>query len=127
MLTKLYACVSFCNPTHTMKGPISSFIGQMTDLRAMDLVVNKLTGTLPTEFAMLSKMTWASLLNNELTGTIPTILGTGLSSMEKLFLDNNRFTGTIPTGKKMFIFLQQLSCLEEFPLLVSPSFSPACL
>ncbi|CAB9521181.1 LRR receptor-like serine threonine-protein kinase At4g08850-like [Seminavis robusta] len=56
-----------------------------------------LTGTIPTEVALLTKLTTLWLSSNDLTGPIPTELSR-LTELITLDLDFNQLTGPLPTG-----------------------------
>ena len=64
-------------------------------VRSLDLNNNQLTGTIPTELALLTGLEWLGLPRNQLTGPIPAELGR-LTNLEVLGLDGNQLTGTIP-------------------------------
>jgi len=79
--------------------------GEMTDLFALWVDANEVTGTIPTEVGLLESMATLSITNGTLTGTIPTQLG-DMSSLRRLWLFNNELTGSVP------IELKKLSDLE---------------
>lgn len=79
--------------------------GQLTDLFAMWLDSNVITGTIPTEIGLLTGLASISITNATLRGPIPSELG-NLTALRRLWLYNNQLTGTIPTG------LNQLTLLE---------------
>ncbi|CAB9501924.1 LRR receptor-like serine threonine-protein kinase At4g08850 [Seminavis robusta] len=76
--------------------------------RLSSLTLAELTGTLPTEIGLLTKLTLLNLQGGRLRGTIPTTLGK-LFDMTWLFLDRNTFTGEIPTE---FGLMANLTILE---------------
>ncbi len=90
---------------HFMSNPANSEIDwnspwKGTDIsngrvRSLDLNNNQLTGTIPTELALLTGLEWLGLPRNQLTGPIPAELGR-LTNLEVLGLDGNQLTGTIP-------------------------------
>ncbi|KAL3938915.1 MAG: hypothetical protein SGBAC_006258 [Bacillariaceae sp.] len=79
--------------------------GQMTDLFALWIDANEITGTIPTEIGLLESMASLSMTNSTLTGTIPTEMG-NLSTLRRLWLFNNELTGNLP------VELKKLSDLE---------------
>jgi Leucine-rich repeat (LRR) protein len=79
-----------------LTGTIPTELGNLSQLKSLDLYRNELAGTIPTELGNLSNLTWLFLHNNDLTGTIPTELG-NLSNLTRLYLSTNDLTGTIPT------------------------------
>ena len=80
-----------------LTGSISSHIGLLTNLEALNLPLNSFTGTLPTELGLLSNTLSGGVLNsNSFEGTLPTELGQ-LAELDVLFLDFNQFYGALPT------------------------------
>jgi len=79
--------------------------GEMTDLFALWVDANEITGTIPSEIGLLESMASLSMTNATLTGTIPTQLG-NMSSLRRIWLFNNQLTGSVP------IELKKLSDLE---------------
>ena len=72
-------------------GPIPPELGQLTQLKALDLQVNRLTGPIPPELGQLTQLERLYLGGNQLTGPIPPELGQ-LTQLEWLYLDGNQFT-----------------------------------
>lgn len=97
LLTALRSLSLSLNP---LSGTISTRFGLLPELEAITLSRNDigLTGSLPTELGMLSKMSLFSVMGNRLTGDI-SVLGK-LSQLDTVMLDRNRFTGNLP--KKLF-------------------------
>ena len=83
-------------PDEDLDGTIPAILGQMDDLRRVDLDENSLTGPIPSELANLDRLTHLYLHDNNLSGTIPTGLG-ALDQLQVLYIENNGFTGSIPT------------------------------
>ncbi|CAB9504155.1 receptor-like protein kinase [Seminavis robusta] len=67
--------------------------GRVTEL---SMIHNDLNGKLPTELAVLSKLTVLNLRDNRLTGPLPSELYT-LASLEELNLSHNSLSGEIST------------------------------
>ncbi|CAB9504157.1 receptor-like protein kinase [Seminavis robusta] len=67
--------------------------GHVTEL---SMIQNDLNGELPTELAVLSKLTVLNLMDNRLTGPLPSELCT-LASLEELNLSGNSLSGEIST------------------------------
>ena len=73
----------------------AELLGNLPNLSVLSLKNNRLTGTIPPELGKLSQLTLLNLEFNQLTGTIPAELG-NLSQLTLLNLFANRLTGTIP-------------------------------
>ena len=87
------------DPSYT--GTIPTEFGLLTAVTEMSLSENEIKGAIPTEFGLLSAVAKMSLSNNKIDGKIPTQLGlmTELSSGIDVdgFLAKNALTSTIPT------------------------------
>ena len=77
---------------------IPTEIGLQTDLETLSWNSKGYTGTIPTQFGLLTKMSSFFLLNsNSLSKAIPTELG-GMTGMTNgFYLDSNRLSKAIPT------------------------------
>ncbi len=64
-------------------------------VQRLDLILNGLSGALPTQLGNLSGLTVLNLRNNSLSGSIPAQLGS-LTNLTALYLHNNRFSEEIP-------------------------------
>ncbi|MBR5660209.1 MAG: Ig-like domain-containing protein, partial [Bacteroidales bacterium] len=87
--------------------PLSSSIGQLTNLEQLDLNTNNFSGSLPKEIGNLTKLTWLNLSYNSFTGTIPASYS-GLRNLENFDLMGNGLSGTLPAS---------LAKIERFPLI----------
>jgi hypothetical protein len=63
---------------------------------ALDMSVNRLLGSLPTEMMRLTSLQILRLTNNDISGTIPTEIG-GMQNLSELYLADTNVGGTIPT------------------------------
>jgi len=80
-----------------MSGPLSSRIGQLTKLNAIQIAGNLFSGSIPTEIGNLSQLQYLWLGQNEFTGAIPASIW-NLTSLLYLDLSDNQFTvSTIPS------------------------------
>lgn len=77
-------------------------------VRAIHLLYNELTGTLPPELGNLSQLSTLGLWVNQLRGPIPVELGE-LSALGFLDLSGNRLTGPLPAELGELANLQMLS------------------
>ncbi|KAI8622464.1 hypothetical protein BC830DRAFT_1162922 [Chytriomyces sp. MP71] len=75
---------------------IPPYIFNATLLQTLSYSHNKVSGSLPSEFGLLTSLTWLNLEYNMFTGTIPTEIGQ-LNQLVELQLDFNQLSGTLPT------------------------------
>jgi Leucine-rich repeat (LRR) protein len=78
----------------TVTGSIPTEFGRLTKLTDIDIGSN-LTGPIPTEFGALKALTKLYIGNNKLTGPIPTEL-VQLVALKEISLDHNKLTGIVP-------------------------------
>ena len=76
-------------------GRIPPELGNLTELRMLNLSLNELSGHIPPELGNLANLEVLDLRSNLLTGRIPLELGS-LENLRKLYLSGNRLTGCIP-------------------------------
>ena len=79
-----------------LTGEIPTELGNLSNLRLLQLSETQLTGEIPAELGNLSDLQWLRLYDNQLTGEIPAELG-NLSDLQWLWLWGNQLTGEIPT------------------------------
>ena len=80
-----------------LTGSIPSQIGLLTKLTALTLDDNlDLKGPIPTELGLLTKLTYIHISHNQLSGPIPTELGL-LTELKVMNLSYNKLTASIPT------------------------------
>ena len=80
---------------HKLKGVIPPELGNLSELRVLDLGIKKLTGSIPPELGNLSKLQWLILQHNLLSGSIPPELG-NLSNLRWLSIQGNNLSGCVP-------------------------------
>ena len=84
-------------PENNLGGTISLEIGQLSELRTLELRGNALTGGIPSELGDLANLYFLDLRDNMLTGAIPDELA-NLPLLQALYVGSNSLTGCIPTG-----------------------------
>lgn len=89
-----------CNLT----GPIPTEFGLLTKLRYLYMEMNQLT-SLPTHIGSLENLNVLSLNDNDLQGTLPSEIG-GLTKLGSLLLRDNSFVSPIPSEVGMMVALQ---------------------
>lgn len=88
-----------------LRGEIPPEIGNLSQLRSLNFAGNQLSGEIPNEIGNLTTLTRLSLGSNSLEGDIPAELGS-LSNLKNLQLQRNNISGRIPAE------LGQLSSLS---------------
>ena len=81
--------------SNDLRGPIPSALGNLPNLKTLRLDSNKLNGPIPDVLGNLYNLTHLYLDSNELTGPIPATLGR-LSKLLWLYLSSNNLSGPIP-------------------------------
>jgi hypothetical protein len=81
---------------NNFSGSLSSRIGDFVLLYLLDLSINDLTGTIPSQIGQLSDILGGLYLEgNRFNGTIPSQMGS-LTWLDGMWLSDNQFTGTVP-------------------------------
>ena len=79
--------------------PLNEWFGVETDengrVISLQLVANRLSGSLPASLGNLTHLTWLNLNGNDLSGALPAELG-NLTNLEVLWLERNSFSGVLP-------------------------------
>lgn len=113
--------------TMGLKGKLTGDIGQLTELRSLDLSFNRgLTGPLSPQIGDLSKLNILILAGCGFSGNIPDALG-NLSELSFLALNSNNFTGKIPPSLGKLSKLYWLDLADNQltgPIPVSTSTTP---
>ena len=91
-----------------LSGSIPAEIGMLSRLEVLRLSGNELSGPIPAELGMLSSLESLTLHGNQLSGSIPAELGM-LRSLEFLTLQGNQLSGSIPAELGMLRSLELLS------------------
>jgi Leucine-rich repeat (LRR) protein len=82
-------------PKRGLAGTLSTAIGNLTFLRALELGFNALHGNVPTSIGRLRRLRFLDLGYNAFTGEFPANLSFCIA-METMFLDSNNLGGRIP-------------------------------
>ena len=105
--------------TGGLTGPIPAGLGDIPDLRRLELRGNRLTGRIPPKLGNALGLDFLSLGINQLSGPIPTELG-NLSNLAALLLDDNQLSGPIPTelgnlSNLWYLYLQRNQLTGPIP------------
>ncbi|KAL5707137.1 Receptor-like protein 57 [Ranunculus cassubicifolius] len=92
-------------PNLSLKGSISPFLSNCTNLQSLDLSSNSLTGPIPPDLSLLLNLAVLNLSSNHLNGPIPQQIAL-CAYLNVIDLHNNLLTGQIP---------QQLGVLVRLP------------
>ena len=84
---------------NNLSGTIPAELGNLKNLRRIELQDNKLSGSIPSELAQLDSLRTLWLGNNKLSGTVPPQLG-DLSNLIVANLAGNDLTGCLPSQWK---------------------------
>ena len=87
---------AFASTADSLAGPIPPELGNLTNLRSLNLRNNRLSGPIPRELAQLTNLERLDLAGNKLTGRIPRELGQ-LTELRTLRLRDNDLSGRIPS------------------------------
>jgi hypothetical protein len=80
---------------NTLDGSISTRIGDLVQMKTLDLTNNDITGTIPSEIGALNNKLGSLYLDgNSFSGTIPSQMGL-LTGLGVLFLSDNELSGTV--------------------------------
>ena len=88
--------------THWMSDrPLDEWYGVTTDddgrVISLQLVANRLSGSLPPSLGNLTHLTWLDFNGNDFSGVLPSSLG-NLTHLEVLWLERNSFSGVLPSS-----------------------------
>jgi Leucine-rich repeat (LRR) protein len=80
---------------NSFSGTMSTDFGLLTDIRIIDLSANYFSGSLPTEIQQIGHLPFLSINLNLLDGSLPTEFG--LLNMTSLQVSENKFSGRLPS------------------------------
>ncbi|KAJ9676793.1 hypothetical protein PVL29_022015 [Vitis rotundifolia] len=100
---------------NNLSGPIPPQIGLLSKLKYLDLSTNQFSGGIPPEIGLLTSLEVLHLVQNQLNGSIPHEIGQ-LSSLYELALYTNQLEGSIPASlgnlsnlASLYLYENQLS------------------
>jgi hypothetical protein len=105
---------------NSLEGTIPSQLGRLMNLEVLSLTDNSLAGTIPSELGNLMNLGSLNLNDNWLKGTIPSELGK-LVNLEVLDLNDNALYGTIPSELGHLVNLEVLAHCDNSLLGTIPS------
>jgi Leucine-rich repeat (LRR) protein len=79
-------------------GSIPVSLSHLENLVGFEVGRNNLSGTIPPLLFNKSSLQYFGVASNKLHGSLPADAGANLPSLKKLFLGNNRLSGTIPSS-----------------------------
>lgn len=82
---------------NNLRGQLTSFIGNFSALQVLDVRTNNLTGTIPYSLGQLKSLSFLGLRSNDFFGIIPPSIF-NISSLIVLSLGFNRLHGTLPSN-----------------------------
>ncbi|KAL3751257.1 hypothetical protein ACJRO7_012127 [Eucalyptus globulus] len=106
-------------PSLKLAGSLSSFIGNLSFLKRLDIVNNSFVGEIPPEIGKLFRLTVLGLVNNSFSGQIPANIS-GCKNLEGLGLGKNKLVGEVPIAiasmsKLTGVFIHQNNLSGNFP------------
>lgn len=78
-----------------LQGPLPREIGALRKLKFLELSGNSLSGEIPPEIGKLSWLSWLNFSGNQLRGPLPAALGS-LKRLQVIGLVDNQLTGEVP-------------------------------
>mmetsp|Transcript_6932 Transcript_6932/g.10118 ORF Transcript_6932/g.10118 Transcript_6932/m.10118 type:complete len:383 (-) Transcript_6932:158-1306(-) len=93
---------------NNITGTIPSDIGMMTKLRTLRIENNKITGSIPPEFGLLTTLVTLRLEHNNIVGIVPSEIGM-MTELRDFSLSANEISGTVPSEIGKLKELQYLS------------------
>ena len=82
---------------NSLNGPFPAELGDLSELKYLELTGNQLTGSIPPELGDLANLSGLWLDDNDLAGPLPGELG-DLGDLLGVWVDGNRLSGSVPTS-----------------------------
>ncbi len=80
---------------NNLNGTLPASLGQLKNLKKLELSFNPISGTIPSELGNLEKLEVLAINGTAISGTIPESLGR-LSNLKQLHLSSNQLSGMVP-------------------------------
>ncbi|WP_165805972.1 leucine-rich repeat domain-containing protein [Marixanthomonas spongiae] len=84
---------------NNVEGTIPASIGDLANLKTLELSFNNISGELPATIGNLKNLNILAFNGNNLRGSIPSSIGE-LNKLQQLHLSSNKLSGTVPTTVK---------------------------
>jgi hypothetical protein len=97
---------------NNIEGTLPATIGNLKNLKVLELSFNKLTGSIPVEIGYLESLELLALNGNNLSGSIPSSVG-DLKYLKELHLSSNGFSGVLPTSLGSLSELEVLNVFDN--------------
>ena len=97
---------------NNIEGVLPASIGDLENLKVLELSFNKLSGTIPVEIGQLSNLEILIINGNNLQGSIPSSIG-NLNTLKELHLSSNGLTGLIPATIRNLSNLEILNLFDN--------------
>ena len=95
-----------------LSGTLPTQIALLTGLQKFEVGGNSIHGRIPSELGLFSDLTYFNVASNNINGTIPTTLGL-LSNVTQLGVHDNQLSGTVPEETSQLTWLEYLKLSDN--------------